>query len=371
MTAEVSAGAVRKNLQRLRKRIGPGVKLCAVVKADCYGHGIDLLLETIASAADALAVATPEEAIALRELGYGGMVLVFFSASAFAGPAHLRDALRELIRSDITLTIVSPEEVDSADSAAADVGKRARVHIAIDTGMGRSGVPHDAAESLLRRVRAAENMRLEGLYTHFATADEGDKAFCYKQLERFKAVVSQTPSSDLLLHAANSAATMDLAESHLGMIRPGLAIYGYHPSDELHNPLELTPALHLSGKLMQVKTVREGSRCGYGLTYEFRRESRIGLVPVGYGDGYFRSLSNVAKMRVCGRLVPVVGRVSMDQTIVDLTEVPSATVGDDVEIISTDPRDPHCAENLARLAGCIPYEITCRLGRRVRRVLVE
>ena len=155
------------------------------------------------------------------------------------------------------------------------------------------------------------------------------------------------------------------------MIRPGIALYGYQPSDQISTRLPLRPCLRLTGRLMQVKDVPAGSRCGYGLTYRFDRPSRTGLVPVGYGDGYLRSLSNRATMRIRGRDVPIRGRVAMDQIIIDLTDVAGAKVGDEVEIISSDPSAPHSVENLARLAGTIPYEITVRLGRRVRRRLVR
>jgi len=164
---------------------------------------------------------------------------------------------------------------------------------------------------------------------------------------------------------------VDLPETHLEMVRPGIAVYGYQPSDEMHVRLPLQPCLRLTGRLMQVRPMPAGSRCGYGLRHTFERDSRVGLVPVGYADGYLRCLTNKTVMRVRGQLVPARGTISMDQTIVDLTDVPSAAVGDEVEIISPDPADPHSVENLARLAGTIPYEITCRLGDRVRRRLVE
>ena len=154
------------------------------------------------------------------------------------------------------------------------------------------------------------------------------------------------------------------------MVRPGIAVYGYQPSDQMHNRLPLRPALRLWGRLMQIKTVPAGSRCGYGLTHTFDRPSRLGLVPVGYADGYLRSLSGKGVMRVAGREVAVCGRVSMDQVIVDLTDLPQVRVGQKVEIISPDPAAPNSVEGLSRLAGTIPYELTCRLGPRVRRVLV-
>jgi alanine racemase len=176
---------------------------------------------------------------------------------------------------------------------------------------------------------------------------------------------------ELVLHAANSAAVIDMPQTHLDMVRPGLAIYGYQSSEEMHSRPELRPALRLVARVMQIKDVPSGASCGYGLTYAFDRPSRLALVPVGYADGYLRYFSNRATMYVAGGYAPVRGRVSMDQTILDVTDIPTAAVGDEVEIISRDPSQPHSVENLAQLARTIPYEITCLLGERVRRILVE
>lgn len=371
LTAEISASSVQANLQLLRGSLGNSAKLCAVVKADCYGHGLEVLLPTIAPLVDHLAVATPHEALTIRQLGYGGELLAFFSACAFHEASELRELLEELIARQVTLTVVSASEVQAVSQAAMNVGRTARVHVKIDTDMGRSGILWEQAGLLLRLIRGQSHVRLAGAYTHFACADEQDKSVTIQQLENFlNAVEAGGGRGGLTLHAANSAAAIDMPQTHLDMVRPGIALYGYQPSDEMHVRLPLRPALRLVGRLMQVKTVPAGSRCGYGLSHTFLRDSRIGLVPVGYGDGYFRCLSNQAQMRVCGSYVPVVGRVSMDQVTVDLSRVPQARVGDAVEILSSDPAAPNSVENLARLAKTIPYELTCRLGRRVRRILV-
>jgi len=372
LNAEISASAVAANLALLRGLLAPGVKLCAVVKADCYGHGLSLLLGTLAGAADCLAVATPEEAIALRQMGYQRPILMFFSACALSGGQDRQDALTELIARNVTLTVTSQAELEAVGQAAGKLGAEAFVHVKIDSGMGRGGVPADGAGPLIHQARRQQGVKLTGLYTHLATADEADKGYAREQLKRFLAAVESSGGrKGLVLHAANSAATIDMPETHLDMVRPGIAVYGYQPSDDMHKRLPLRPALRLTGKLMQIKSLPAGSRCGYGLTHTFGRPSRVGIVPVGYADGYFRCLSNRATMRVAGRDVPVCGRVSMDQVIIDLTDVPSAAIGDDVEIISPDPAAPHSVAGLARLAGTIPYEITCRLGKRLRRTLVD
>ncbi|MFP4053785.1 MAG: alanine racemase [Phycisphaerae bacterium] len=371
LRADVSASAVRHNLGLLRRCLTPGVKLCAVVKADCYGHGQDLLLDLLSGGADFLAVATPEEALHLRSRGYTGPILVFFSACAYANGKELQEAVAELIARKVTLTVAQPEEIAAVAAAAAVVDAPAEVHVKVDSGMTRSGVLPDQAPAMFQALRSEKRIRLTGIYTHFATADAGDKAFTLQQLERFQEVVDAAGARDVCLHAANSAATIDLPVTHLDMVRPGIALYGYAPSDEMHNDLPLQPCLRLTAKLMQVKDVPAGSQAGYGRTFTFDADARVGLVPVGYGDGYLRCLGGQATMRVRGVDVPIRGRVAMDQTLIDLSAVPEASVGDEVEIISPQPNAPHSVANLARLAGTIPYEVTCRLGSRVRRRRVE
>jgi alanine racemase len=367
----VFPAAVAANLAMIRLRIGPSVRLCVAVKADCYGHGLELLLPTIARAADWLAVAAPLEAARVRAIGYAGSLLVFFSPCAYA-EGERREALEELIRLRVTLTVVSPEEIAPIADAASRAGLPADVHLKVDSGMGRSGVSAEQAPALAEAVRAARSLRLTGLYTHLATADEPGGAYVREQLRRFLSAARAIPGREsLLVHAANSAATLSAPDTHLDMVRCGLAVYGYQPAQRPADPLPLRPALRVWGRLMLVKRLPAGAGVGYDLTWTLRRDSLIGLVPIGYADGYFRSLSNRATMRLRGRDVPVLGRVSMDQTAIDLTDVPGAAAGDVVEILSPDPSAPHSVENLARLAGTISYEVTCRLGPRACRVLKE
>jgi alanine racemase len=371
LTAEVSASAVRWNVSLLRRRLAHGVKLCAVVKADCYGHGLRTLLGVLAAEADCLGVATPEEALLLRKLGYTRPILTFFSACANDDGAERREVLAELIARRVTLTVAAAAELAAVAEAAGRVRTPASVHVKVDSGMGRSGVPAEDLPAVIAEARRRA-VKLAGIYSHFATADDADKQYAHEQFARFKAAVQAAGGgAGLTLHAANSAATIDLAETHLDMVRPGIALYGYQPSDDMTHRLPLRPALRLVGKLMQIKNLPAGSPCGYGRTHTLKHATRVGLVPIGYADGYLRSFSHRATMRVGGRDVPVCGRVSMDQVVIDLTAAPAARVGDEVEIISADPAAPHSVESLARLAGTIPYEITCRLGRRVRRVLVD
>ncbi len=372
LTAEISAEAVQTNLGLIRRLLRPETALCAVVKANCYGHGQDLLVRVIAAGADWLAVATPDEALHLRKLGYEGPMLLFFSACAMNQTQQRIGLLSELIARRVTLTVADAWELEPIARAAEIVGSPAQAHLMIDTGMTRSGVRFDQAQGVVESLGRTRGVELTGLYTHLATADEADKTFANEQMQRFVDTVVTCGGKDgRMLHAANSAASIDLPDTHLDMVRPGIALYGYAPSDRMQHHLPLVPSLRLTARLMQIKDVPAGQRCGYGQTYRFRRDSRVGLVPVGYGDGYLRCLSNRASMRVCGKDAPVRGRISMDQTLIDLTDIPEARIGDEVEIISNIPDAPHSVANLARLAGTIPYEIPCLLGRRVRRVLVD
>jgi alanine racemase len=386
LTAEISSSAVAANLALLRGRLAPGTKLCAVVKANCYGLGVELLLDTVAHGADWLAVAAPVEAIQVRDLGYAGPLLVLFSCLGYSGHER-QEALEELIRRRVTLTIASPEDIGPISQAARGLGAPADVHLKIDSGMGRSGVPPHRALAMAEAIRAAEGLRLAGIYTHFATADDADPNYMREQLRQFRSAAEAVPGRDeLLLHAANSAAAIGAADSHLDMVRCGLAVYGYQPAEQAAQPLALRPALRVWGRLLMTKNLPSGASVGGGRTCTLQRNSTVGVVPIGYADGYFRCLAPSTRlgaspptqlgpggptMRVAGRDVPVLGAPLMDETFIDLTDAPGAKAGDVVEIISPDPSAPHSVENLAILAGTIPYEVTCRLGPRARRVLTQ
>ena len=364
LTANISTSAVRHNIAVLRTLSGPQVKLCAVVKDDCFGHGMDVLFPVLSKLVDGFAVASPIEALQLRGKGYKGFILCFLSA--YFDDFEVQD---DLVWHRITQTVMSRSALASIHAAAQRVGDTALVHLKVDTGMGRLGVPVRQAPDMIAAIQETPGVRLTGIYTHFATADEADRTEVVRQLERFRSILPSDPA--LVLHAANSAATIDFPETLFNMVRPGIAVYGCQPSGHLGNRIDLKPCMSVWAKLIAVKHVSDGSRCGYGLAHRFARDSRVGVVPIGYGDGYFRSLSGKAVVRINGMDAPVCGRVSMDQMTVDVTDIPNVQVGDEVEIISSDPAAPNSVENLARLADTIPYEITCHLGHNIRHVLVD
>jgi alanine racemase len=365
LTASISESAVRHNIAALRGVIGKGVKLCPVVKDDCFGHGMDVLYPVLAELTDGFAVAAPLEALELRQKGYHGFILCFLSA--YFDDFTVQD---ELVWQEITQTVMSKSALASIREAAKRVGKTARVHLKVDTGMGRLGVPAMQAPDLIETINRTDEVELTGIYTHFAAADEKDRSSTAAQLKQFTSILPRERGR-LTVHAANSAATLDWPETQFDMVRVGIAMYGCHPSHQIRNRIDLRPCMSVKAKLIAVKHMRQGSKTGYGLTHEFSRDSRVGVVPIGYGDGYFRCLSGKAVVRIDGRDARVCGRVSMDQMTVDVTDMRDAKVGDVVEIISSDPDAPNSVENLARLADTIPYEITCHLGHNMRHVLVD
>jgi alanine racemase len=363
LTAHISAAAIRHNIQLIRDRVGKTVRICPVVKDDCYGHGMDVLYPVLADCVDGFVVAAPLEALALRRRGYKGFVLCLLSA--YFDQLDVQD---ELVRQSITQTVMSKTALASIRAAAERVEVPAQVHLKVDSGMGRLGVPLGQAKALISLISELSDLKLTGIYTHFATADEADKTRALKQLEQFKAILPN--DQNILIHASNSAATIDLPDAYFGMVRLGVALYGYQPSEMLKNKLPLQPCMTVNAKLIALKHMPKGSCSGYGLEHCYVRDSRVGIVPIGYGDGYFRNLSGKSVVRVHGKEAPVCGRVSMDQITVDVTDIPEATVGDQVEVISSNPLAQNSVENLARLAGTIPYEITCHLGHNIRHVLV-
>ncbi|MBN1555440.1 MAG: alanine racemase [Phycisphaerae bacterium] len=372
LTAYISASAIRENLRLLRQRVAPGVQFCPAVKCNAYGHGLKEVVSILAGQVDCLAVATPAEALQLRDLRYDDPVLLLLPAGADDDAMDIPALLAELLRRGVTLTVTSLQQLRAIEFAAGN--REASVHVKVDSGMTRSGVPADDAKALVEAIRAAKNVRLAGIYTHLACADEADKTSARQQLAKFDAVLAECdihPGDGIVRHAANSPGVIDLPESHYDMVRPGVSLYGYHSSDEMHHRPPLKPCMRLCGPLLQMRRVAPGTRCGYGLTHTFSQAGVVGVVPVGYGDGYPRALSNRGIMRIGGREVPVRGRVSMDQTIIDVSDIPNARVGMEVEIISADENAPNSVAGLCRMLETIPQEVTTRLGHRIERIVVE
>lgn len=377
LTAEVSTAALVHNCRVLRGLMSSGCqRLCVAVKCNAYGHGLAVTLRALQQAqVEMVCVAHIAEAQQVRALGWQAGVLLLGSELSIYGAREQAALAGWLVAQDVRVTPTCLRDVAVLADAARATGKRALVHLMLDTGMTRMGVSEKELWALLDAAEARGPVEVEGLYTHLATADEADKDFARQQLERFGAfaeALRRRGRTISLLHAGNSGGLIDLPESRFDMARPGISVYGYHASGQMHHRPDLRPALRVVSRLTLVKRVEPGSFIGYGCTYQAKRQMVIGIVPIGYGDGYDRRLSNGAVMTVRGQRAPVVGRVSMDQTIIDLTDVDEGraapAAGEAVVVIDDVAEAPNSVESLAAALGTIPYEVVTRLGARIERV---
>lgn len=362
--AEVDLSAIRHNIQGIRNTLRPPCRLCVVVKADGYGHGaLAVAREALAVGADYLAVAVLDEAVELRAAGFTAPVLVL----GFTPPA----LAHAVVYHGLTQTVYTPDQAEALSVAAGRLGETAKVHVKIDTGMGRLGVRPDEAAEFIRFVAGLPNLSPEGAYTHFAKADALDKTHARGQFAAFSEARRRVEAAGLALpiwHCANSAAAIDMPETHLDMIRLGIATYGLWPSDEVDKTrVSLRPAMKFKARVAYVKNVPAGTSVSYGCTFTTSRPSIIATLPVGYADGWTRMLSGKASVVIKGRRVPVVGRICMDQCMVDVTGVDSVEIGDEALLFGGPELS---ADEVAGLLGTINYEITCMVGKRVPRKYV-
>jgi alanine racemase len=359
--AEIDLGAVQRNFLRVREAVGPGVAIWGVVKADAYGHGAVAVARALEPLCNALAVSLVEEGMELRAAGVRAPIAVL---GAYYDERHAATFAHRLVP-----VVYDAADLDRFAAAAAQRGRRSDVHVKIDTGMSRLGVPTSELPSVLARFGSLPSLRLAGLCTHFASADvEGDAA-TREALGRFSSCLTLARAKGLgglVNHAANSAAAIRFPEARLDAVRPGLALYGAMPSAHVALPgLEAT--LRLSTRVMAVRDLPVGATVSYGGVWRASRPSRIATLPIGYADGYPRHVDG-AEVLVRGRRVPVVGVVCMDMLMVDVTDVPGAAVGDVVTLIGSDGGLSITIDEVARWAGTISYEILCGISKRVPRV---
>ena len=362
--ARVDVSAVERNAAQLRSRLGGGTQLCVVVKADGYGHGATWCAKAaLEGGATWLAVATAAEAEDLRRHGIAGRILVM---GALTG-ADLRTALE----ADADVVAWTQEFVAEAAAAAIEGARPPRLHVKLDSGMGRLGTADPAeAKAVADAVAAHDRLELAGAMTHFATADEpGDDHFP-AQLERFRPFAEELAAQHpgILVHAANSAATLRDPASHFGMVRCGVAAYGLDPFQRDPAQHGLEPVLSLESWVGAVKPFRPGQSAGYGRTWRAEADTWVGVVPIGYGDGWRRALSNNCEALVRGKRYPVVGTISMDNLTLDLGPDPEVEVGDPVVLIGAQGQERISAEEVAHRLDTINYEVTCGLTQRVPRV---
>ncbi|MDP2891623.1 MAG: alanine racemase [Bacillota bacterium] len=363
---EVNLNNVMKNVSNL-KRIASGAKLMAVVKADGYGHGsIQVASAALDSGADWLGVAIPEEAEALRHAGIGAPILVLGGITPGMEETVLKHGLRQ--------TVFDEEGVRLLENCAAKTGRKARIHIKVDTGMSRIGI-REIGElmQLARFIKECRHVELEGLFTHFAAADAKNIAFTLKQKAVFDDMAAQIRKMGFspMIHAANSAAILRLPQTHYDMVRAGISVYGYYGSDEVEKIIPLYPAMEWKTHVMMVKTLPPGVSVSYGRTFVTKRKTAVATLPVGYGDGYKRVLSSRASVLIKGNRAPVLGRVCMDQLMVDVTGIEGVKTGDEAVLLGRQGMEMIDAEEMAKWADTISYEILLSISPRVPRIYLH
>jgi alanine racemase len=359
--AVVSLSRLRANLLAVKRHVG-AARVMAILKANAYGHGLEAVARALAPSADAFGVALVEEGIELRRLGIQNPILVFGGTWTRQLPLFLEH--------DLILTVPSLARLRDAEEAAAARTARARVHLKVDTGMERIGVHYYNAEGLLEAAARSPHVEVEGIYSHFANADAEDLSDARRQLERFLEVLRFYERRSLpvpMRHMANSAAILQLPESHLDLARPGILLYGVYPFAAASRTLEVQPALSWKSRVVFFKVVQAGSPVSYGSTWRSDHPVRVVTIPVGYGDGYFRNLSNRAQVLLRGRRCPQVGRVCMDQLMVNI-EDGTGYNGDEVVLVGDQDGARITVEELAEWAGTIPYEVLTAISERVPRV---
>lgn len=365
--AEVDLRAIAHNVRELIRVKDPRARMMAVVKANGYGHGaVPVARTALAAGAEWLGVAILNEALELRRAGLTAPILVL----GFTPP----EQADEVVMNGISQTVYTVEAARTLSEAASRAGRPAMIHLKVDTGMGRIGVtPDDDGLAVARAMAALPGLTLEGIFTHFATADAADKTYARLQFARFIDFLARLEAAGLrfqIRHAANSAALMELPETHLDLVRAGIAIYGLYPSDEVERRFDLRPAMSVKARVAHVKRVPAGTGIGYGRTFVTERPSVVATIPVGYADGYPRSLSSRGFVVIGGRRAPVIGRVCMDQFMIDVTDVPGVGPGDEVVLLGRQGDAAVSADDLARLEGTINYEVVCDFTARVPRVYI-
>jgi alanine racemase len=361
--AEVDLGRIAANARLIRGRLGAGVRLMAVVKADGYGHGaLPVARSALRGGADWLGVAILEEAVGLRRGGLRAPILVLGWTP--------RERAAEVVAADVDQTIFDLEDARALSAAAEAAGRRVRVHVKIDSGMGRLGFPAgQAAVEATSRVAALPGVELAGVFTHLACSDEADPAPTRRQMRAFLDDLSALAARGVqvpLRHAANTAAILRFPETHLDLVRAGIGLYGYYPSDAVPR-IGLEPALTWKTRVSLLKRVEAGTGVSYNHTYVTEAPERLAVLPVGYADGYPRSLSNRAQVLIGGGRAPVRGRVCMDQTVVSVEGIPGVKEGDEVVLLGRQGGEAVTADDIADWAGTISYEVLCAIGARVPR----
>ena len=368
--AVVSLDAIAHNFEEMKKNIREDAKIIAVIKADGYGHGAEAIARLIRNESYiwGFAVATPEEALQLRASGVTKPVLILGIV--------FEEYFAEMIREDIRLTVCGYEMAKQLSDEASAQGKQVHIHLGLDTGMSRIGFADESASvEEIKQIAELPNMNIEGMFTHFARADESDKAPAVDQLKRYQAFVKLLEDAGIhipMKHCSNSAGIIRMPEANLDAVRAGITIYGIYPSDQVERDIvKLKPAMELISHVTYVKEIKAGTAVSYGGTFVAERDMRVATIPAGYADGYPRSLSNKGWVLIRGKRAPILGRVCMDQFMVDVSGIPEAAAGDEATLIGRNGQEELTMEQLGDLSGRFAYEFACDIGKRVPRVYMR
>lgn len=364
--ARIDLDAVEYNIESMKKSLGEHVRMLVVVKTDGYGHGA-LQIAKVLERKEYIwgyATATFEEAVLLKKGGIRKPLLVL--------GCIFPDQRKEAAEQGIRMTVYDEETAKELSKLAESLRKKVYVHIKVDTGMSRIGFPAaPEGADIIEKISRMPGLMMEGMYTHFAKADETDKTFTGQQLEKFlymKGILEERSVGFPIYHCSNSAGIIDCPDANLNLVRAGIATYGLYPSGEVKKEnVPLMPAMELVSHVVYVKTVEAGTPVSYGGTFVTDRKTRIATIPVGYGDGYPRSLSNRGHVLIRGRKAPILGRVCMDQFMVDVTDIPDVSFGDRVTLVGKDGDESLTVEELEELSGRFNYELICALGKRIPR----
>ncbi|HEX9154590.1 MAG TPA: alanine racemase [Nitrospira sp.] len=362
--ASVSLAALSHNLSQIQGHLSGGCGIIAVVKANAYGHGaIEISRALIRQGISRLAVASVQEGLALREAGVMADILVLVDM--------FDEHVEELVSHRLTPVVTDQRLLPALTKAAESQQVSLPIHIKLDTGMGRLGFPPEDLAALLDALPSWKSLRVEGFMTHLADGDGNDPGYTERQIESFRRMLDQVRRHGLIIpaiHAANSAAIVRFPQAHFSLVRPGIMLYGYHTLPNSVPAPTLKPVLSLRTTVMQLRTIQPGDSVSYNRTFVATRKTRIAVLPIGYADGYNRRLSNKAFVLIKGRRAPIVGLVCMDMTMVDVTDVGSVQVGDEVTLIGEQGAEAIWADDLAEWTGTIPYEILCAIGPRIPRI---
>lgn len=360
---EIDLAAIQKNIRSFKRHVGDEVQIFAVVKANAYGHGaVPVAKAALEAGATRLAVHRLTEGIELRQAGLTAPILVM----GYTPPA----GAQAMVEWDLTPSCITSEFAQAFSTQAAANGKIMPLHVKVDTGMSRYGLFPAEVIPFLTAVSELPGIKIEGLFTHFATADSNDQTWVLQQIATFNQVIAAVRSTGMevpIIHAANSATTMKLPQAHYNAVRPGISMYGMNPSSDWEPVFELHPALSLKSTVSRVRELPAGAGVSYGRTFVTSRPTMAALVPVGYGDGYHRILTNKGVVLVRGQRAPIIGRVCMDQFVVDVTGIPGVAQDDEVVLVGRQGEERISAEEVGRLAGSINYEVTTGLLPRVVR----